>query len=194
MSTKRSRNKSTPVRRKARTRGTPRWIKTRQDLDEVARRRCLMILSVLSGERPVTQVIGEAEISRNTYYQLEERALRAMIAALTPSMVNENHGKEAGAQTEESPARRIAQLEAKVSKLEQAKRRSERLLLLTRKVMKPGSVKSGKGRPPKRTKPRRSSSTTSGPQPSRSSKSTSGPIEMERPSPSMPTSDGEGVR
>jgi hypothetical protein len=188
--TKRSRSKSTPVRRKARTRGTPKWIKTQQSLDEVARRRCLMILSVLSGERPVTEVIGEAEISRNTYYQLEERALRSMIAALTPSSAGDDATTVA-----ESPAKRIAELEAKVQKLERDKRRSERLLLLTRKVLKPGTVKSARGRPSKRAqRPRPPSSTTSGPQPSRSSKTTSATATTERVTPSTPTPGGEVAR
>ena len=35
-----------------------------------------MILEVLSGEKPVTDAIEQAKISRGHYYQLEERALK----------------------------------------------------------------------------------------------------------------------
>jgi hypothetical protein len=172
-----------PVRRKLRSRTTPKWIETRQDLDDLARRRCLMVLSVLSGERPVTEVIAEAQISRGTYYTLEERALCAMIASLAPSM------NEESASTAESPAKRIAELEAKVEKLEREKRRGERLLLLTRKVMKRGPMKMSSGRPPKRS---RRPSTMNGPTPSHVSKTSA--TTTPGGSPSTPTRDGEGER
>jgi hypothetical protein len=97
-----------------------------------------MILSVLSGELAVTDAIAQGKISRGTYYQLEERALKAMLAALLPG------GEQAPS---ESPAARIAELERKLATLERHKRRSERLLLLTRKVIKAGTLKSAAGRP-----------------------------------------------
>jgi hypothetical protein len=149
----------------------------------MARRRCLMVLSVLSGERPVTEAIAEAKISRGTYYTLEERALCAMIGALAPTT------NEEAASTAESPAKRIAELEAKVARLEREKRRGERLLLLTRKIMKPGSMKMAAGRPPKRA---RRSSTTNGPTPSRVSKTSA--TTTQDASLSTPTPDGEGER
>ena len=107
-STKRLKSRSTPVRRRRRARPTPKWIRTRQDLDEVARRRCLMVLRVLSGEVPVTEVIAEAQISRGTYYSLEDRALRAMIAALAPSAASTTD--ETGVSIAESPAKLRAKL------------------------------------------------------------------------------------
>jgi hypothetical protein len=174
-------SRSTHARRKLRPRGTPKWIEARTDLDEIARRRCLMVLSVLSGERAVTEAIAEAQISRGTYYELEERALKAMIAALMPTSVDSGSGSA------ETPAKRIAELEAKVTKLEREKRRGERLLLLTRKVLKPGPVTTGAGRPKRRPR----ASTTPGPKPSRASKPTT---PTERASPSTPTPDGEGAR
>ncbi len=161
-------------RSKMRARGTPRWLATRE-LDEMARRRCLMVLSVLSGERAVTDVLEEAQISRGTYYNLEERALRAMLAALAPSTVQSPEG------IAESPAKRIEELEAKVTQLEREKRRGERLLLLTRKVVRSGPLKEATGR-------RRRSSTTGGPKPSRGSKPPSTPSPSA--SPSTPTTDG----
>ena len=124
--------------RKLRARGTPEWLSTGAELDAMARRRCLMVLSVLSGEKSVTESIEEQEISRGLYYQLEDRALRGMLEALMP-------GSESGTAT--GPGQRVAGLEAHVKRLEQGKRRLERLLLWTRRVVKKGPVKQRLGRP-----------------------------------------------
>ncbi len=143
-------------RTRRRARPTPAWLMEPGDLDEMARRRCLLVLSVLSGETPVTDAIEEAKISRGTYYQLESRALRAMLAALSPGSADD------GASLSHSA--KIAELEKKVARLEQEKRRAERLLLVTRQVIKPGALTTGAGRPPKsRTRPR---SKTTGSRPS----------------------------
>lgn len=135
-----SKEASRPKRyRRHRGRPLPKWIKERQELDEMARRRCLLILSVLSGEKPVTDAIAESGMSRNTYYQMEERALEAMLEALGPS-------PGPGRKVDETT--RIASLEAKVVRMEQEKRRAERLLLLTRKVVRKGRLTlPGLGRP-----------------------------------------------
>ena len=53
-------------------------------MDDIARRRCLLVLRVMSGDVPVTDAIEEVGMSRATYYKLEERALRAMLAVLSP--------------------------------------------------------------------------------------------------------------
>lgn len=147
-------------RRRRRARGTPRWLLSREDLDGIAQRRCLMVLSVLSGQVPVTDAIGEAQISRGTYYQLEERALEAMLRALTPGSEPSAGGAS------EAQARRVEELEGKIASLERDKRRMERLLLLTRKVVKTGPLTTGAGRPSRRmpavAQTRASSSTSSG--------------------------------
>jgi hypothetical protein len=114
--------------RRRRARVVPKWL-LKGELDQVARERCLLILSVLSGEKPVTSAIEEARISRGRYYQLETRALSAMLRSLEPASAPEP-------QEEASPKKRIRVLEAKVKDLEQARRRAERLLLMTRRVMK----------------------------------------------------------
>lgn len=148
-------------KRKHRARPVPRFLgRAESEVDEVARRRCLMILSVLSGERPVTEVVEETKMSRQTYYHLETRALRAMLAALLPA------GGESTSQAE-SQARRVEELEEKVRRLEQDKRRSDRLLFLTRQVVRPGPVTAAAGRPAKRRGP---SSTGTGKKPSKASK------------------------
>ena len=68
-------------KRKRRARPTPRWLKEppADGPEAVAQRRCLLILSVLSGEQPVTDAIEATGVSRQLYYQLEERALKAML-------------------------------------------------------------------------------------------------------------------
>lgn len=106
-----------------------------------------MVLSVLSGEKPVTQAIAELGISRPLYYQLESKALIAMLSALAPGASSSSSPDEA------TPAARVAELEERISALEQDKRRLERLLFLTRKVLPPGPVTM----PGKRGRPRRDS-------------------------------------
>ncbi len=175
-------------RRSHRARPTPSFLLEQQDLDDIARRRCLLILSVLSGQTPVTDVIAGTDLSRQLYYQLEERALRAMLRALTP-------GQEAVPAVGPDPqqARRIAELEGRLKELEQDKRRSERLLFLTRKVVSPGPLKSGhRGRPAKAL-----SSTVAGHKPLLSSKSLapkSAAVATGDPTPSTPTPAGGGER
>jgi hypothetical protein len=116
-----------------------------EEIDQVSRQRCLMVLSVLSGETPVTDAIQTAGISRGTYYQLETRALSGMLRALGPLASAEG--------LETSPVRQIAALETKVKELEKAGRRCQRLLLMTRRVIESrerriGSTKPGKGPSP----------------------------------------------
>lgn len=182
-----ARRATTASRRKARSRPTPKWLTKKPDLDTVARNRVLLVLSVLSGEKPVTTAIDESGISRGFYYQLETKALNAMLLALAP-----------GADGDPSPDatglhQRIKDLEAKVERAEQAQRRAERLLFLQRKMMNPGPVKTHRGRPPKST----TSSTPGGRSDWRSSMTTKQrrkPTKSSTASPtspnSIPTSDG----
>jgi hypothetical protein len=172
MSEAKRRGESKRRTRRHRSRPLPKWIKEKQELDEMARRRCLLILAVLSGEKPVSDAIAEAGLSRNTYYQLEEKALDAMLAALGPTPPGRK--PDQGAE--------IAELQEKLARLEAEKRRSDRLLLLTRKVVRTGRlVLPGQGRP---------RSTTAGARPSSGSAKTS-PTPA---SPSTPTPGGGGGR
>jgi len=174
--------------RKRRSRPTPRWLTKKTDLDAVARNRVLLVLSVLSGERPVSTAIEDSGISRGFYYQLETKALNAMLLALAP-----------GADGDASPDatglhQRIKALEEKLARAEQAQRRAERLLFVQRKMLSPGPVKTQRGRPPKTTtsstpagrRSWRSSTTTSRP----SSKSTSSSAKPTTPTASIPTPAG----
>jgi len=166
-----------------RARPTPGFLMEQQDLDDIARRRCLMILSVLSGQTPVTDAIEGTEISRQNYYQMEERALRAMLRALTPG---QDQSTPIGPDPQQ--ARRITELETKVRELEQDKRRNERLLFLTRKVVAPGPLKLGhRGRPKKLP-----SLTEAGPKPLRYLKSSSETATTPSPTSTLaPTTEGE---
>lgn len=164
-------------RRAARRRGIPRWLSGRKDLDQVAQRRTLLILSVLSGQLPVTTAIAEHGISRPLYYQLETKALVGMMRALIP-------GSTATANPDDAtPMRQLVELEEKVSRLEQENRRLERLLFFAKKVLPAGPVAfpQRRGRKPGRK------SMTAGPTPSLDSKkpTTSTPVPI-----SMPTTAG----
>lgn len=68
--------------RARRSRPTPRWLANTPDLDQVARNRVMLVLSVLSGEKPVTTAIEEAQISRDFYYGEEDD--RRVVAGLAP--------------------------------------------------------------------------------------------------------------
>ena len=127
-----------PRRRRHRARPRPKWLLQKKELDEIAQRRTLMILDVLSGAAPVTDAIEKAQISRPHYYQLEERALQAILEAMEP-------GASPGRPPETTT--RLLQLEEKVKELEADKRRLERLLTMTRKVLRPGPWKTSRGRP-----------------------------------------------
>lgn len=135
----------------------------------------LLVLSVLSGEKPVTTAIEESGISRGFYYQLETKALNAMLLALAPGSDGDPSPNAAGLH------QRIKNLEEKLERSEAAQRRAERLLFLQRKLT-PGPVKTNRGRPVKTTTPstrtgRRSwrSSTTTKPTKKSSSRPTSTP-------------------
>ena len=114
------------------------------------------------GEK-ASDAIEEAQISRQMYYQLEERALHAMLRALSPGATSEETAS-AGA------VKRAQELEAKVGRLEQEKRRSERLLLLTRKLVGK-RMKTAAGRPRRSAK-----ATSAGKLPSVTSKKNRSPV------------------
>jgi len=139
----------------------------------MARRRTLMVLSVLSGEKSVTDAVEQAQISRQLYYQLETKALHAVLRALAPG------AEAAGTPGADGYLKRISELEEQVTRLQQDKRRSERLLFLTRKVVKKGPLsQETRGRPRKA----KSSSTRHGASSSTPSTPASVPTTAESPS------------
>lgn len=128
--------------RKHRPRATPKWLTDSSGLEAMARSRCLMLLSVLSGETPVTDAIAKAKISRGTYYQLETRALNAILAAMNPLAASATSERSAASE-------RIVALEAQLKRSEQERRRTQRLLLLTRKSIRAPLTTGHRGRLPK---------------------------------------------
>jgi hypothetical protein len=179
--------------RERRSRPTPKWLNTKTDLDAVARNRVLLVLAVLSGEKPVSTAIEDSGISRGFYYQLETKALNAMLLALAP-----------GADGDASPDatglhHRIKELTEKLERAEQAQRRAERLLFVQRKLTSMGAVKTHRGRP---SSTRTTGSTPTGRRSWRSSMTTTKPTPRKKspsgspkapPSPSIPTPDGDPV-
>lgn len=150
-------------KRRNRPRPTPKWLKAQAQAEgpeAVAQRRCLLVLAVLSGEQPVTDAIESTGVSRQLYYQLEEKALKGMLHALGP-------GQEANEDLAQSLATQLEAAQERVKQLETEKRRAERLLLLTRKLVRPGPVTVGRGGRPRKYKPRSTkaghASSTNGP-------------------------------
>ena len=152
---------ATTTTRSPRSRPTPRWLTTKTDLDSIARNRVLLVLSVLSGEKPVTTAIADCGISRGFYYQLETKALNAMLLALAPGGDGDSSPDAAGLH------HRIKQLEEQLAKAEAAQRRADRMLLMQRKLGV-GPVKTHRGRPATS----KTSSTPGGPRSWRSSMTT----------------------
>lgn len=161
--------------RSLRSRPTPRWLTKQPDLDAVARNRVLMVLSVLSGEKPVTMAIEESGISRGFYYQLETKALNAMLLALAPGSDGDASPDATGLH------HRIKELEEKVERAEQGQRRAERLLLVQRKLSSPGPVKTHRGRPKSSVAKKPTPSTPAGRSDWRSSTTTNPPKRRGRP-------------
>jgi hypothetical protein len=138
----------------------------------------MMLLSVLSGETPVSDAIAQAKISRNTYYQLETRALNAMLSALNPLATVKRRAPP------DLSAHRIEALTERVRSLEQDKRRMRRLLLLSRKAKEPSSMDERLARKRLRA---RLASMRNGPPPSQLSM----PMPKTAASPSTSTKAGE---
>ena len=139
-----------------------------------------MVLSVLSGEKPVTDAIAQAKISRNTYYQMETRALNAMLAALNPLST------VAPGDSSDLSATRIEALMNRIQQLEQDKRRTQRLLLLTRKSIRAPLTLTRRGRLPR--------SALLGSIPSGKNRLPGSRLKTATNAPSTPTRTGESAR
>jgi len=132
-------------RRRARGVCLPKWLLNPAEAQEIAHGRCLMVLSVLSGQQSVSEAIAQQKIGRPLYYQLEDRALKGMVQALSPA--------ESAWTSERRELRRAQakarELTARLTLLTQRKRSVERLLNLVMKT-KCVSLDTGRrGRPSK---------------------------------------------
>jgi hypothetical protein len=135
----------------------------------------------------VTDAIAEGGISRGTYYKLEERALKAMLTALSPAVGPD--GTETSAL--EAALGKAAELESKVADMERERRRTERLSLLIGKL-KRGPLTTGAGRPPGRKAKRISAKSGVG-STRTSTTATTSPSTTSQPA-STPTPAGAGAR
>jgi hypothetical protein len=123
----------------------PLWLMEPMEQHRIAQARCLMILSVLSGQKSVKEVIAEARVSRTLYYQMEERALNGMMRALGPRVA-----EAPGEHRELREARtQVRLLSARVKSLTQRKRAAERLLRLLMKSNRASVTTERRGRPRK---------------------------------------------
>jgi transposase len=92
--------------------------RTRDKEQELVRERVLVILRVRSGALTAKQGAQALGVSRKTYYQWEERALKAMALALE----NRVAGRPSGSTDEEKETlrQRIRELEKKLALAEKA--------------------------------------------------------------------------
>jgi hypothetical protein len=123
----------------------PRWLLNPGTSQAIGHARCLMILSVLSGQKTVKEVIEEAKICRTLYYQLESKALQGMVRALNP-MTSETASDRRELRRAQA---RIRTLNAQVKLLTQRKRSVERLLRLMVKSSQVPLNTARRGRRPK---------------------------------------------
>ena len=133
--------------RRRRQRGAclPKWLLNPAEAQSIAHGRCLMVLSVLSGQKSVSEAIAEQKIARALYYQLEDRALKGMVQALSPA-------KSAWASERRELCRaqaRIREQSGRLALLTQRKRSLERLLAMVMKTSRVSLDTRRRGRPPK---------------------------------------------
>lgn len=138
-----------PRRYQRRQAYTPKSLARVNPGSAVAHEQCLMILSVLSGQRTVSEVIEAAKMPRNVYYRMEDRALAGMMAGLDPAQSSVHSDS-----FELRHARReIRVLTAQVKSLTQRKRAAERLLRMVLKSGRAAMRVSRRTRAPKRIVP-----------------------------------------
>jgi len=115
--------------------------RTKDEEQELARERALVILRVRSGAMTAKQGAQALGVSRKTYYQWEERALKAMALAL------ENHvaGRPCVSTDEEKETlrQRIRELEKKLDLAEKALEVKE--LLAAYEEFRHGGTKKNRG-------------------------------------------------
>jgi hypothetical protein len=123
----------------------PKWLLNPSEAQAIAHGRCLMVLSVLSGQRTVSQAIEEQKICRTLYYQLEGRALKGMVRALNPARSESTNERR---ELRRAQAR-LRQLNARLTLMTQRKRSVERLLALVMKANRVSISTARRGRRPK---------------------------------------------
>jgi len=134
-----------PQRHRRTSHNLPLWLMQPAEQRAIGQRRCLMILSVLSGQKSVQEVIDEEKVSRTFYYQLEDRGLQGMLQALNPRIegVRSEHRELTQAREQ------VRTLSERVKSLTQRKRSAERLLRLLIKSNSARVKTERRGRPRK---------------------------------------------
>ncbi len=102
--------------------------------DEAAKKRVWTLLQVLSGQMGVGEAAKAAQISLPRYYQLEKKALAAMLLALSPTA---GRGQ---------PMERLEKLQRRSEDLEQENARQRQLLRMAKRLWGPLAETEKKGR------------------------------------------------
>ena len=103
--------------------------------DEASKKRVWTVLQVLSGQMGISEAAKAAQISPNRYYQLEQKAVHAMLLAMSPT------------QGRGQPMERLQKMEKRSEALEQENARQKQLLRMARKLWGPmaeGEPRKGK--------------------------------------------------
>jgi len=95
--------------------------------DELAKKRAWAVLAVLSGQVGVSEASRLGKISPSRYYQLEERALKSMVQALSPQ-----EGRGRGTLVDQ-----LERAKSRLEKLEEEHARQKQLLRMARKFWGP---------------------------------------------------------
>lgn len=134
-----------PQRHRRTSHNLPLWLMQPTEQQAIAQRRTLMILSVLSGQKSVQEVIEQERVSRAFYYQIEDRGLQGMLQALSPRIegVTSEHRELRQAREQ------VRTLGERVKSLTQRKRSAERLLRLLIKSNQARVTTERRGRPRK---------------------------------------------
>lgn len=134
-----------PQRHRRTSHNLPLWLMQPTEQQAIAQRRTLMILSVLSGQKSVQEVIEQERVSRAFYYQIEDRGLQGMLQALSPRIegVTSEHRELLQAREQ------MHLLSERVRSLTQRKRSAERLLRLLIKSTPARVTTERRGRPRK---------------------------------------------
>jgi hypothetical protein len=123
----------------------PKWLLQPDQAQAIAHGRCLMVLAVLSGQKTVKEAIGEQKICRTLYYQLESRALKGMVRALSPAR-SESGNERRELRRAQATVRR---LRGQLTLVMQRKRSLERLLSMVLKTNRVSINTARRGRRPK---------------------------------------------
>ena len=97
------------------------------EAEETAKKRVWAILQVLAGQMGVSEAARSGQISMTRYYHLEQKALQAMLYALS-SQSSQGRG---------SPLEQLERAKQKLESMEQEHARQKQLLRMARKLWGP---------------------------------------------------------